>query len=802
MTQDDDRDNEWSVPRDGGPREPDAPSDGDPPTGDPAEPPAGEPPPGAAREGPPGGANDDAQEPSGENEEEVDPEAIERHIDELLGDASLQSLMQSGEYAEFRSRLHERESRASDPARIAAIQWALANPGEFAEPLRSAPALGDFRGIGTNIYGRDQFDSATGLYLTTLFFTIFWVPILPLGRYLIRETGDTYVFHAKVDPASYHQWWRGGLAFAVVAATGAVAYGIATYQPDVRFINGLDHPVEVRVEGEETVDVPPHSVAVEDIPAGTQTFVSRYAPDVHDQIQHLPEDGVIERHTSEIPQFSDLVAYNVGGLAPAYIQSVTYYSETSGVPVKQKMQREELRPLAGKTLYADEDVDYVDTEPPKEIEMAEDVETEKRWAFRYDGEGPAMSDWMLQNWAHDRRAAFLRRAVELRPHHEWFYRGIETVMMNAADRDDSGTLVDWLDFVQGEARDHPTLPSLHWFYATQARKYAARLDRPTATEAYREHHRSADTPASALTLAYVTPSRPEARKLVGRVREGVSENNPLAAAARWFQGSLDAGFGTCESATEHFADVYDPDRHVVEQYLKDYAICLAATGDSGRALEVLRRHANPDSPTVFQLARTFGRVALEGGGSEDPFGLLREAAEKSDAVQPNEDLRMSLGLRMGYPFDTGEIPAMKLTKEGENYARLYRALSEGPSGRLDAFTSAPQLLNSVDSGLRMLAFLEAYIHGDPGTVQAFADRVGIPKQKVETALQLGGDQPSFADTEPGGWPPPERAAWHIARAATLSDPEAKANALQRAEEAQRVHSPLTLVVRAQRSQLE
>ncbi len=67
------------------------------------------------------------------------------------------------------------------------------------KPIKGAPSLYTINGIGTTLYGKADYDPETDSYLTTLYFVIFFIPILPLARYrVIQEGENTYKFLGKV----------------------------------------------------------------------------------------------------------------------------------------------------------------------------------------------------------------------------------------------------------------------------------------------------------------------------------------------------------------------------------------------------------------------------------------------------------------------------------------------------------------------------------------------------------------------------------------------------------------------------
>lgn len=63
------------------------------------------------------------------------------------------------------------------------------------KPVGAVPSLFTINGFGTALYGRSEHESRTGSYMTTLYLTAFWIPVIPLGRYRVRKCGEkTYQF--------------------------------------------------------------------------------------------------------------------------------------------------------------------------------------------------------------------------------------------------------------------------------------------------------------------------------------------------------------------------------------------------------------------------------------------------------------------------------------------------------------------------------------------------------------------------------------------------------------------------------
>src|SRR5207249_731772 len=75
-----------------------------------------------------------------------------------------------------------------------------------------------FNGIGTKLYGKRNYDANTQSYISTLYFTFIFFPVLPLGSYRVRNVGgNQYQFLGKVPLK-----WTAFIAPAIVCVAIAI----------------------------------------------------------------------------------------------------------------------------------------------------------------------------------------------------------------------------------------------------------------------------------------------------------------------------------------------------------------------------------------------------------------------------------------------------------------------------------------------------------------------------------------------------------------------------------------------------
>ena len=76
-------------------------------------------------------------------------------------------------------------------------------------PIKSAPPLRLVNGIGITLYGESEPDQSTQSIVKVLWFTILFLPVLPITRYRVIPDGDNaYRFLGRVRLSTWLVWWR------------------------------------------------------------------------------------------------------------------------------------------------------------------------------------------------------------------------------------------------------------------------------------------------------------------------------------------------------------------------------------------------------------------------------------------------------------------------------------------------------------------------------------------------------------------------------------------------------------------
>jgi hypothetical protein len=258
-------------------------------------------------------------------------------------------------WARWLGRLRDEKSKKEASA-------LLGNRRLFLEPLAGrAPVMSTINGIGTTIYGREE-QGDDGAYVTTLFFVFFFVPIIPIGAYLVADAGGrSYRFYGKAPLGSVSYLW--GLSL-LLAASCAALFGMAStlwasQHATVYVFDGLPVPVVATIGG-QTVQIAPDSHAAIVVGSGTQ------------QVAITTLDGrPVEAGSIEARAGEDVLAWNVLGAAPLYLEQVVYGSSLYQPPTGPDPEL-----ACGRTDIHWGSVDYAFREPPSSIQMQSQYGTE------------------------------------------------------------------------------------------------------------------------------------------------------------------------------------------------------------------------------------------------------------------------------------------------------------------------------------------------------------------------------------------------------------------------------------------
>jgi hypothetical protein len=107
-------------------------------------------------------------------------------------------------------------SSTADPARTSeqagARQRKHRQLNSHVTPIKAAPTLWRLNGCGLALLGLFRDPDIVPLYFSVHTFTVFWIPVCPLGIYLVRATGDrSYQFHGTISVSNFGKLYPNGV---------------------------------------------------------------------------------------------------------------------------------------------------------------------------------------------------------------------------------------------------------------------------------------------------------------------------------------------------------------------------------------------------------------------------------------------------------------------------------------------------------------------------------------------------------------------------------------------------------------
>lgn len=248
-----------------------------------------------------------------------------------------------------------------------------------------APSLFTLNGFGTKIYGKSD-ESSDGTYITTLFLTALFIPVIPIKQYLVRhEGGNRYAFYGTVPSSDAIKAWQwvtlGGPAamFVLLLVMGMIGAAVgpkgggSTYDSGggsfgdyfsgqtVYLTNGLDVPLKVQWKD------PKDAKNVKSWKVASQGHERATLPSGEVELDILSTDDVLLEHDKVTIPSESFVAYNIFASAPVYAQGAIYTKDSVPLGTGEK---EEYHYFTGQKVITYPGIQYYFEDPPKEVSMS------------------------------------------------------------------------------------------------------------------------------------------------------------------------------------------------------------------------------------------------------------------------------------------------------------------------------------------------------------------------------------------------------------------------------------------------
>jgi tetratricopeptide (TPR) repeat protein len=623
-------------------------------------------------------------------------------MDELQKDPALAPILANTRGKKLYAALKLRLAGENNPTRRRLLEEVLANRRWFLEPITRAPSLSTVNGIGTMLYGESE-KEADGTYIATLFFVFVFIPIFPIAQYLVRDLGGRkWSFFGKVPASSSVTRWRRavGLGVLLTVAAAALAGIESSSHSNVQFVNGLDVPVTI------------HAGKI-DLALKANDRASRRMSSGDILVKVTSADGrVFEEEKLKVPGATDLVVYNVLGAAPLYRQPISYYAAGHEGNDKDEPILE-----SGKKVIIENHVDYVFSEPPKEIEMPSGSNMQRRWRFDLAPGGWKLSAAYLMSQKKGDDAAKLAEAVaSVSPDDEATLNVVATVVERAKGSD------EMFAFAQRLAEKFPESIEPQRLYQSLQMMKGGRAE---LVAKYRERAEKNPGSATAGYLATRLELPAEALPHYQELQKKFPDNLHVQRGLAWVLLQL-RKFSEAAVEFERLAKLpHTP----LPQELEGQASALIALGKAKEAAEIVAAHAaeNPANKTLY------ARVAHVAGEAEpdrfiDKSGASRswyEALFGDFAKQP--------------PLDGPEQGALS----------VLAAMRQSGRAALAALDKAgPDAASYIDRAYVLVLAAEAVREKDRARAVKILDDLSPPSTAIERAAILDGkDSPEITDMQ-------------------------------------------------------
>jgi hypothetical protein len=285
-------------------------------------------------------------------------------LHQFASDPEVAAAVAAGDARKLHAALARRRKGKRGAFEARAIDAILARRRLFTMPVVKAPSLTTLNGIGSRLWGKSE-AANDGTYVTTLFFTVLFLPIWPIAQYLVRSDGNRYSFFGELPLSARLRTWR--RAVGTLAVAGAAAVGVAVWQggsaAQVQLLNGLDYEVAIEAGGAKR-KLAPGARATARVDVGRQRFRTT-----------APDGRVVEEMDVEVPRWTDLVVYNPVGAAALYVEPVVYVAKGEKGPNRTAAPTV----YAGQAFVARDPVHYPFRQAPAEMKLESSRKQEVRW---------------------------------------------------------------------------------------------------------------------------------------------------------------------------------------------------------------------------------------------------------------------------------------------------------------------------------------------------------------------------------------------------------------------------------------
>lgn len=570
-------------------------------------------------------------------------------------------------------------------------------------------------------------------------------------------------------------------------------------QSHVQIINTFERPVEVQFGDDSRVEVPPRTMMAHGIDAGDYAITTT-----------LIGGPLVEEFVFNVPERTDLIVYNIAGMAPAFLESVTYFDITSSAYHTSEDFEEDLEFIGGLRRFTRNNVAYINREPPEEIDMPLGQTRSVRWGFFYDtyGEddlGVDITLALLSFYGDTQRFnEVLRTVVKFYPHEDWYHFWFWSVMEEAAyGNGNQGR--QWIEYLQEIGRENLDALAVHQIYVEMSRAYAELLGVDLPEVYYQNLHEELDTVETAYLYSSVVPDREIGAALLERVlAEGSEFENVMAGAHRVYGEVQVSLHDDCSAALPHLERSAALDAYGLYGHIGYYVLCLVEAGRANDARAFLRNYINEFEVFDHHLAALYTRAKISQGDWSGPFEILeltQQFAHDEHAIALTRDQKLSFANETGFRIDESLLDVDSLSDWQRSLLTVNRVYYEYPHQLLATYGRNSAIAGGFYSEVRLLLILLAGIEGNEDLIHQLGD-VYFEYMLDRQAIEDGTANFRFTGDAPREWARDDRAAYYVARAHIQSSDADKRRDLQLAMEQSPLWGPIDGIATAMLANLD
>lgn len=280
-------------------------------------------------------------------------------LEALTGDARIRRAIESGDpFKVYRTLVLARLFRRL-PGQKDLLKALTGERRLFAKALKGTPSLLSFNSVGFGFVGKAEKNADDSYIALHALVVLFAVPVIPLGAFVVRETGSRqYQIYARAPLGILGWLYTRGVALALVLSVlvGAAHSFRAAGTQELTVLNGFTVPLTVTIGGQQ-ITVAPNSHSALTLNVGQLTGTARTA-----------KGEVLDTLTTDLHSSGRLSIWNVAGAAPLARNTIVYSKQPGAGQNAQQI-------YCGARFVELANIKYAFQPPPETVSMGKHTDS-------------------------------------------------------------------------------------------------------------------------------------------------------------------------------------------------------------------------------------------------------------------------------------------------------------------------------------------------------------------------------------------------------------------------------------------